>query len=333
MADHGAAFLFLGPEAGLKAEEIDRVREALSRRDGGPPDEHRFFLPDDSVDDIVATLRNGSLFSSHRLVLVSGVDLIKKKSDQSMIADYCAAPAGDATLIMLADTTRVPAALERAVGGERKRIFWEMFDNQKRGWVSSHVRKRGVEIDSEAIELLLEIVANDTASLAAEIDRLAIFAGRGGRIETDTVESFVYHSREESVFTLFTYIAAGELSRALAALGKLLSSGSSHPAALCGGLLFQLRRLAALRADIDRGSSIDEAMNRAQIRGKRIRSDYATTVERYDARSLGECIAIVGDADFACRSGGTVLHQLVLETMVYQLVKRKNTISLVEVPH
>jgi DNA polymerase III subunit delta len=330
MADHPAAFLFLGPEIGLKSEEIDRIRSSITKRDNAPPEEHRYYLPEDSVDDAVATLRNGALFASHRLVLLNGVELLKKKAELSALTSYCAKPSADATLIMLSDATRVAAALEKAVPGERKKIFWEMFDNQKRGWLSGYVRKRGLRIQPEAVDLMLELVTNDTATLSAEIDRLCIYAGKGGEITEEHVDAYVYHSREESVFSVFRYVSDGDLKRALSALAKMVGSGGAKPPAVCAGLLFQLRRLLSVRRQVDDGARLESAMDANGVRGKRIRSEFAESIGRFTVEQLEACITTVADTDLACRTAGAALHEILLELMVYQLIQRRTAINVVE---
>lgn len=330
MAEHPGVYLFLGPEIGLKTEEIDRIRASIAKRVGEPADEHRFYLPEDSLDDALGILRNGSLFAAHRIVLLSGADLIKKKADIAALAAYGAAPAADATLILLSDGTRVAAGVEKAVSGDRKKIFWEMFENQKRGWLSSYVRKRGLSIGNDAIDIILDVVANNTAAMRAEIDRLCVYVGRGQEITADVVETYVYHSREETVFSVFRYITEGDLRRALAAFSGMSASGDAKPPAVCGGLMFQLRRLRAVRRQLDDGDRIERALDCHGIRGKLIRAEFAQSVERFTAEQLEECLSIVSETDLACRQSGTVLHVVLLELMIYQLVQRRKAIDTVE---
>ena len=80
MSESPSVLLFLGPEEGLKSDAIEELRQRISKQHDESSDEHRFYLPDDSVSSVVDILRNGSLFSAHRLVIVAGVDQLRKKA-------------------------------------------------------------------------------------------------------------------------------------------------------------------------------------------------------------------------------------------------------------
>ena len=153
MSEIPSVLLFLGPEEGLKADELEELRLRILRQHGESSDEHKFYLPDDSMSAIVDVLRNGSLFSTHRLVTVVGVDQLRKKADLSPLADYLASPNPDSTLVLLSDSVRVDAKLEKLVPGANRKVFWELFENQKHSWVVGFFRKRHVTITPEAIEI------------------------------------------------------------------------------------------------------------------------------------------------------------------------------------
>ena len=71
------ARLLLGPEEGEKSAFIQTIRESLKARLGEPPETTRFYAGESSIADIVLCLRNMSLFSSHRLVIVSNAEVVK----------------------------------------------------------------------------------------------------------------------------------------------------------------------------------------------------------------------------------------------------------------
>lgn len=322
MNDGPGALLFLGPEEGLKSDEIEAVRQRLARQSGTPPDEHRFYLPEGSIQDATDILRNGSLFAAHRLVIISGVEQLRRKADLDPLLGYLEAPNPDATLILLSDSVRLDARLEKAIPGTNRKVFWELFENQKQSWVTSYFRKRHVSISEDAVDLFLEVVENNTQELRHEAEKLCTYVGPGGSVEVEDIEAFIYHSRDESVFTLFRHICDDAVEPALMSLDKLIASGDASPVQMVGGLAFQVRRLLALRLMLDNDVSITTAFERLNIRGKRIQADYRGGASRFSTAELERAIHLLTEYDALFRSQRPGIHRCLLDLLVYQLMFR-----------
>ena len=328
MSNLPSLLAFLGPEEGQRNEELDILRARITKESGSPADEHRIYLPDGSVAEAVDLLQNGSLFATHRLVIVFGAEQIRLKADLESLAAYLRSNSAEATLVLVSDGVKLDPKLEKLLPSEGRRIFWELFENQKRGWVVAHVRKAGVSITPEALDLFLELVENNTRELRIEADKLCAYVGSGGRIDVDEVETFIYHSREESVFSLFRYLVQDDFQSSLEVLETLTASGEGSPAQLVAGLVFQVRKLLALRSMLDNGLSFDEACRRLAIRGKRIQADYRTAAERFTVPDLERAVVLLADYDTACRTAGHALHGVLLNLLVYQLLFPASGLSI-----
>jgi DNA polymerase-3 subunit delta len=324
MSDAPRAFLYLGPEEGLKADEIASQRQRLERHAGAPAEEHRFYLPDGSVKDAIDALQNGSLFSSHRLVILAGVDQLRKKADLAPLLAYLESPNPDATLILTSESVRVDPRLEKAVPGAGRKVFWELFENQKQTWVTGYFRKHKVAISEAAVDLFLEIVENNTQELRDEAAKLCTYVGTGGEVTEEVIDAFIYHSRDESVFTLFKHICEDSFEPALAALDKLTASGDAAPIQIVGGLAFQVRRLLALRLLLDNGIAMSAAFERLGIRGKRIQADYRAGAARFPAPELERAIHLLTEYDSLFRSQRPGIHRCLLDLLIYQLMFRSD---------
>ena len=344
MSELPSILLFLGPEDGLRAEEIDALRSRIRKETGSPPDEHRVYLPDGTLSEALDFLENGSLFATHRLVIIAGAEQIRRKADVESIASYCSSPPDDATLILVSDAVRLDSKLEKAVPPQARKVFWELFEDQKRRWVVSHFRKRSVRITPEALELFLELVQNNTQELRTEADKLCVYVagrqrairkeadGTGGQpvVDEDDVETFIYHSREENVFTLYKTIVEDDFAGALEIVEKLHSSGEGGPVQLVGGLAFQVKKLLALRSLLDNGFKAQDAFKRLNIRGKRIQSDYRRAAERYNVPELQRQLHVLIDYDAVFRELGSGLQRTLVDLLVYQLMFRSEALAVEE---
>jgi DNA polymerase-3 subunit delta len=323
---NGRVFLLLGPEQGEKAGEVKRIRELAAKEAAGAGiEEHRFYAFETPVQDALSLLRSGSLFAGHTLVIIHGVDQIKRKDELDLLEGYLERPADTGTLVLVSDEFRVkdPRSKKdwtKRIPEHNRKIFWEMFENQKRDWLNTFFRRQRVEVDEEAVELILELVDNNTLDLKRAAGRLALFVGEGGRLTADEVETYLYHSKEENVFTLFRAVGERDLESALELLRKLLLSSDNSPQSILAGLLWQLRKLHSLATLTGRNYSADEALRTLNIRGKRNQRLYTTALSAYTSEAVERILRRTTDTDAELRAFGSRAHELLLDRLVYAIV-------------
>jgi DNA polymerase-3 subunit delta len=321
MSRGGALYLLLGPEEGQKEQFIEGLVARIGKSVGSPPELQRFYAFDVDLTEVLVTLRNGNLFTPHRVVLLRNVELLSRKKELELLEEYCAHPAENATLILVSDEVgRVDRRLERMVPGENRKIFWEMFESQKMGWILSFFKKRKIEIDSQAATFLLEMVENNTRELRDICEKLSLFFGEGSRIDYPDIEKVLYHSKEESVFTLFEKVAQRDFPACLEVLNKLLLSREADPVQLLGGLLAQYRRLMALERLLGQAYSFEEAFSRLSLRSRKIQKVYAEGCRRYSPAELTAIIKLSARFDLRVRALKSVLHACLLELFLYYAV-------------
>jgi DNA polymerase-3 subunit delta len=313
----GRCYLFLGPEIGEKQEAIEELRRNLGAGGEGP-EESSFYAGETPLPEIVSALRNGSLFSDKRLFLIKNAEVCKKKEDLESLLAYLESPREDTTLILTSDAGSVDKQLERAVEGANKRIFWELFEDRKIAWVDSFFRRQGYTIREDGIETILELVENNTDALRRECTRLMPFLGKDRPITGEEVEKWLSHTREESSFTLFSRIAAGDLSKSLEILHALLDARES-PQAIFAGLAWCFRKLRDYLNLVNSGSYIDEfEFKKIGLSSSRARKDYSTAARRYP--SADPSLALLAEFDILLRSGGSALETILLDLFIYRLI-------------
>ncbi len=322
MTNRHTVYLLLGPENGQKEEFIRSIKESVAKIAGGSMEEHRFYPFETEGGQIVSILQNGSLFSAWVVATLRSADSLKK-GDAALLAEYCARPAENATLIITSDEVHIDKKLESAVPKSNRKVFWEMFENQKRGWITAFFKKRRISADRDAVDLLLELVENDTLDFQTVCERLAGFLGEGSILTSEEIEKFVYHSKEENVFTLFDKIAVADLAGSLEVLQKLLLSGESQPVQLLGGILWQVRRLLAVRELVARQYGIEEAFGKVNIRGKRIQGIYARGVKAYSPEDLRRIVTLIARYDAALRNTRTEMQAVLLQLFLYYAIIKR----------
>jgi DNA polymerase-3 subunit delta len=306
----GTCYLFLGPEIGEKRDAVEEIRERL--RGGGGFEETSFYAGETPVSRICAALLNGSLFSDARLFLVKNAELITKKDETALIASYIAAPEPSSALILISEETGISKTIEAAVDRKNRRVFWELFENRKTEWVASFFRREGCRVDAGGIEAILELVENNTDALRRECTKLMLFLGKERPINGADVEKWLSHTREESAFTLFSRIAAGDLSKGIESLHALLAA-RERPQTILAGLAWCFRKLRDYLALAAAGGGDEAGLRKIGLASPKARADYALAADRYDLAAAEDCLALTAEYDVLLRSGGAGLESILMD--------------------
>ena len=332
-------WLFLGPEIGEKQIAIDEIRCRLSGK-RPPPDTGRisnsnslsngnslsndnleetvFYAGETPVPVMVSTMRNGSLFADKRLFFIKNVESIKKKEDIDLLSSYTASPPLDTFLVLISEETNVSKGLEKYILPANKKIFWELPDNRKAEWVRSFFRNEGFTINSEGVETILELVENNTAALRQECSRLVPFLDKTREVTGEDAANWLSHTREESAFTLFSRIAAGDLSRSLESV-RVLIAAKEAPPAIFAGLASCFKKLYAYLSLKEAGVYDDGEYRKIGISSPIAKRDYAAAGKRFDSAAAETCISLTAEYDFLTRSAGTFPNQILLDEYVYKI--------------
>ncbi len=318
------AHLLLGPEEGEKTAFIEKITQGLAAKRGEKPEITRFYAGESRMADVILCLRNQTLFSAQRLVILANAEEIKRAEEVAALVEYLGSPAKDATLLLVSPgfAGEIDRKISAAIPKENQKIFWEMFDNQKQGWVTGYFRQKKISIDPLAVEYILDMVENNTRDMRVECDRLAQFFGPDTTIHLDSVEQYIYHSKEENVFTLFDKICERELTDAEEVLDKILLSREAEATQLASGLLVQFRRLAAFKRMLADNYEAAEAFPKLKIFSKKNQKTYGTGNRKFSAAEIEDIVQLLAVFDERFRSVRSDLHALLLHLLVYYIAAK-----------
>jgi len=311
-----SCFLFLGPEIGEKEEALKELRKNLSAIT--PVEETHFYAGESPVGEMVAALRNGSLFADSRLFLIKNAENLKKKEDLDLLTAYMASPMDNTVLVLISEENSLAKGLEKAVPSGARRVFYELSDKRKTEWVKDFFHREGFALSSDGINTILELVENNTEALRRECSRLILFLDKDKEIGPEEVEKWLSHTREESAFTLFSRIAAGDFTRSLESLRTLMAAKES-PQAILAGLLWCFRKLRDYVALEEAGIRDEEEYRRIGVIAPQARRDYGAAARRYTSARVEACIALTAEYDLKIRSANTFPEHILMEGYLYKV--------------
>ncbi len=187
-------------------------------------------------------------------------------------------------------------------------------------WIQHRASKSGSTITPEAVRRLAYAAGGSLWALAAEIDKLSVFA-LNRPIDEEDVERLVAGSRESNIFALVDAVVEGRPARACLELDTLYRSGASSSYVMT--MLARQYRMLTLAKDLERRGGSRQDIGRAAG----LSSDYALgkvldQAAVYRTEELKGAYRQMLQADLAFKSG-ELPEKLSLELLVIELAQSR----------
>lgn len=317
-------YILAGPETGKRNSFIQELLTAVTKTDGAAPEIHHLYAADSSVENLIGLLQNGSLFASRRFIEYRGAEAVTAKADIDALAAYLKSPADDAILLLVTDTYGLAKPLESAVGTAGKKIFWEMRDSEKPGWIRQKLAEYKLSIENEAIEIMLELVENETSALASACVMFGACFPADTRISADMAEAVLSRSREEDAFSLFDRLITSDLETCISVLDTVLSERKGDAAQIVSALVWSFRKLEKLHRLIESRMTHEEAFRQEKIMSKTAQRQYRAGIERYSREDCERIVRATSQTESALRTGlSTAFARPLLHLLVHAILIRK----------
>lgn len=314
-------YLYTGSEIGEKEDAVKNLVKAAEKK-YGEIDYYKYYWQDVEFSDVVSQLQNENLFVPCTFIVLSGAEALKTKGDISLLQSWIRSP-GQAILVLTSEENSVDKKLKDVVPKENQKTFWELFEEKKEEWLSSHFKKNGYTITADAVQTMLEMIENNTGALKSASLMLFSAYPKGSLIKSDDIGKVLSSTREETPFTLFnamcdTQKRTGERLEASALiLHKLLYARSASAVAIIAGLSYCFKQLR-LWHDLA-SKNLAPEKNGAFI-NKNAQKRYRAASRIWNPLQTASVVALLADADVKIRSGGTALESLLLEKMLYEII-------------
>jgi DNA polymerase-3 subunit delta len=162
----------------------------------------------------------------------------------------------------------------------------------------------GVTVQPDALAWLAGQLGADRASTRRELEKLALYAGPGGKVDLDAamacVGDFAGLSLDDAVFAA----TEGDVEMADRALEVAMSEGAA-PVQILRATLMHLQRLQRARAAMTDGVSAEEAMRllRPPVFFRRV-GPFKRALSLWSAAGLDAAAAGISDAERQCKRTG-----------------------------
>jgi DNA polymerase-3 subunit delta len=252
-----------------------------------------------------------------------------KAADAKAVASYLKAPAPATTLALVAGELKKDAPLAKAVAASGEVLLWEVPKRGLQRWVGEQFQVHGAKIEPEAARVLVELVGEDLYELAAEIDKLATWAGQQ-RVGVDDVERLVAARGEATNFALTDAWGARDVAGVLRASESMLErSGDPHSRSiprLLGVLGNHVARIQECQVLEASGLTAKEAAVRLKRNPYYVGKLY-TQARNFSPEELRDVTVRLADLDHALKGGSRLAPELELERALIEVTRQREAAS------
>lgn len=301
------AVLFFGSDAGLVGERAQAMAKAAAARFNPPGELIRIDDADLDADPdrLVVELGTVPMFGGPKIIRTTTgrrvtAQTLKPLVEGAALEGVLIVEGGnlkpDEALRLLFEKSPVAAAVACYSDGAQdlEVLIREM------------VRGAGMTITADARQALVDRLGADRALSRGEIEKLLLFVGPKTEIGVEDVEAVVGDVSELALERITFAAAAGQVQRAVAECGRAVSSGES-PQSIILATQRHFQRLHRVRAAVDRGSSLEDALRqmRPPLHFKQ-KDAFAAQCRVWTTPRLTEALARISGAAKSARLAGTL---------------------------
>jgi DNA polymerase-3 subunit delta len=222
------AYLVSGDEPLLAQEAADAVR-AGARAAGFSEREVHFIERASDWDDVRGDTANLSLFAARRLIELRLASAKIGVAGNAVLTALLGARDPDMLFLILAprlDRDAQNAEWVRALEASGAWVqVWPLEGARMGGWLKTRARALGLELQADALELLVARTEGNLLAAQQELGKLALLGVRGA-VTADAVLAAVADSARYDVFQLGEALLNGDTARALRMLAGLRAEGT-----------------------------------------------------------------------------------------------------------
>ena len=310
------SYLIAGTDAAKLDATLARLR-ARAEREGGEGSLETFAAvggggPD--ADALIGSMPAISLVAEHRYLLADGVERWRAPQVKRIAEALATAPA-EITVVLVARGAP-PKGLAEAVKAAKgdALIFNAPGRRELPAWIVGAARERGLDLSPQAARALAARLGENTVRLGTELDRIALWAEPGARVDVDAVEQLTSDNSERAGWTLGDAIVARDPEQAVLAADELVEQGEAVTPMIYG-MASRLRNAHRAAVGLEAGrppKEVEAELPMAPYPSKLL----VRAVRGVAASELAEAIGMVAELEWWTRGGSDYSEEVALTLTV-----------------
>ena len=184
-----------------------------------------FYGRDTKLDDVVNACKRYPMFSERQVVILKEAQHMKEVEKLEAYIDH---PLSTTVFIVGHKEKKIDGRSKLAKQLKSKTVLLttkKLYDNELPDWTERMIHQKGLDIQSKALQMLVDHIGNDLQRLENEVDKLTVNLQNRKQITEDDIESFVGVSKEFNIFELQAALGRRDMNSTL----KILNYFEANP--------------------------------------------------------------------------------------------------------
>lgn len=247
----------------------------------------------------------------------------KTEHNLAKLEEYLSQPAPYSIVVFSAPYEKLDERKKITKELKRKASIIEakkLTEQELKAWIKERVATNKVEIEEDAIELLLSLSGTNLFMLTSEIDKLALYSGGKRIIDKEIVDRLTSRSLEQTIFSLVDKVVHRNVEAALRIYYDLLKQ-NEEPIKILSVLSGQFRLIYQVKELSRRGYGQQQIAASLKIHPFRVKLA-AGQAGSFSDEDLMRIIKMLADADYQLKTGG-MNKEMLIEMILFQINGRK----------
>lgn len=294
-------YLVTGDEPLLCGESIDAIRAHL-RQLGFTEREVMHVDASFSWDSLLESANALSLFAERKIIEIRLGSQKLNKAASELLQKYLANPAPDNALLIICD--RMDRSVKQSAWFKKVEQcgavveVWPIEADQLAQWLGQRAASQGVQLESEALQLMADRIEGNLLAARQELDKLALLYP-GQRLSAEQVIEAVSDSSRFDIFALTDAALQSDAGRCQHILQVLRQEGNEPPVVLWA-LTRDIRMLHRVIRGVANGQAWDTLCQRERIFGKR-KNLVRNATRRLRPEQLEQLLDLASEVDMAIK--------------------------------
>jgi DNA polymerase III subunit delta len=258
------AVLLYGPDSGLARERADDLAKSVC------PDLQDPFRVVELSGAAVAADPARLADEAAQLSLIGGRRVVRVREAGDRLAalfrEFLDDAPGEGFIVVETGDLPSSSALRRAFDASARAAAIGCYPDTPRersAVIHDALKARRIAVSGDAVQYLVEHLGGDRLLTRAELEKLALYAGEGGRVEVEDARQSIGDSAALEIDDAVMAAAEGDAAKLDRVLDRVFQVDES-PVSVMRALLRHLHRLHALTARLTAGATAVEVMSTAR---------------------------------------------------------------------
>ncbi|CAG7634749.1 DNA polymerase III subunit delta [Paenibacillus allorhizosphaerae] len=308
---HKPVYVCYGPETFLMQEFVERLTDKLVEPGQREFAINKYDMAETPLDTVIDEAETLPFMVAHKIVIASNALFLtgakesgKVEHKPERLLNYLKAPADFSIIVFTVDAEKLDERkkLVKALKESDALIPCTVLsESELTQWVHREAEKAELHFAPGTAEQLIMYTGTSLQALVKEIEKCALFVGKGGTLTIPDLEQLVTRSIEQNIFQLIEYIVQVRLEQAFTMLAELLRR-KEEPIKIVALIARQIRIMFQVKDLSQQGYSQQQMAGQLGIHPYAVKIA-AGQAERFEAKRLAQLLQQLSDLDYQMKSG------------------------------